>query len=148
MRIFLVENHPDTLTYLRRFLQRAGHEVETAQTVAEALRELPAKSPDVLLADLGLPDGDGWSLLEQLGSARPPLAIAMSGHGSAADCARSSAAGLRTSHHFFSRMTSSACARLRRQARIAGRRRREKVETPDDRVSAAADANLKGSPSP
>jgi len=93
MRIFLVENHPDTLAYLRRFLQRAGHDVETAQTVAETLRTLPAKPCDVLLADLGLPDGDGWSLLEQLGSARPPLAIAMSGRSSPADFARSKAAG-------------------------------------------------------
>ena len=93
MRIFLVENHPDTLAYLRRFLKRAGHEVETAQTVAEALRQLPARPHDVLIADISLPDGDGWSLLEQLGSARPPVAIAMSGRSSPADCARSKAAG-------------------------------------------------------
>lgn len=93
MRIFLVENHPDTLAFLRRHLQRAGHEVETAETLADALRDLPASPRDVLLADLGLPDGDGWSLLEQLGSARPPLAIAMSGYSSPEDRARSQAAG-------------------------------------------------------
>jgi DNA-binding response OmpR family regulator len=93
MRIFLVENHPDTLTYVRRFLERAGHEVDTAQSMEEALRDLPTKPREALLADLGLPDGDGWLLLERLGAARPPLAIAMSGRCSAADLARSKAAG-------------------------------------------------------
>lgn len=93
MRIFLVENHPDTLACIDRFLRRAGHEVECAQTIADALRALPANPRDVLLTDLGLPDGDGWELLEQLGAARPPLAIAMSGRCSPADRARSRTAG-------------------------------------------------------
>lgn len=93
MRIFLVENHPDTLACLLRHLQCAGHEVDTAQTLAEAVRDLPAKPRDVLIADLGLPDGDGWTLLKALGAARPPYAIAMSGRGSPADRERSTAAG-------------------------------------------------------
>lgn len=97
MRIFIVENHPDTLECLRRHLLRAGHEVETAQTCADALRDLPAKPCDLLLTDLGLPDGDGWTLLENLGAARPPLAVAMSGRNSPADCARSREAGFQ--HH-------------------------------------------------
>jgi DNA-binding response OmpR family regulator len=93
MRIFLVENHPVTLDCVRRHLQRLGHEVETAETVAATLRDLPAKPRDLLIADLGLPDGDGCDLLESLGSARPSLAVAMSGYGSPADQARSRAAG-------------------------------------------------------
>jgi DNA-binding response OmpR family regulator len=93
MRIFLVENHPDTLACVQRYLERAGHEVDCAKTVADALRDLPAKPRDVLLTDLGLPDGDGWSLLEQLGTSRPPLAIAMSGRSSPDDRARSRAVG-------------------------------------------------------
>ena len=96
MRIFLVENHPDTLAYVQRHLVRAGHEVETAQTVAEAVSALSSSRADVLLADLGLPDGDGCTLLEMLGSARPTVAILMSGSGSAADLARSAAVGFQT----------------------------------------------------
>lgn len=97
MRIFLVENHPDTLACLERHLLRAGHEVETARTCADTLRGLPAKPCDLLLADLGLPDGDGWTLLQQLGDARPSIAIAMSGHNSPADHDRSRTAGFQ--HH-------------------------------------------------
>jgi DNA-binding response OmpR family regulator len=93
MRIFLVENHPDTLNALRRFLSRAGHEVDSAETLADALRDLPAKPRDALITDLGLPDGDGCSLLAQLGAARPPLAIAISGRSSPEDLARSKTAG-------------------------------------------------------
>lgn len=93
MRIFLVENHPDTLACMQRFLERAGHEVDTACTIADALRDLPTKPRDVLLTDLGLPDGDGWTLLERLGAGRPPVAIAMSGRCSPVDRARSRAAG-------------------------------------------------------
>src|SRR4030095_15794397 len=93
MRIFLVENHPDTLTYVRRFLERAGHEVDTAQSIEETRRALPGNPLGGLLADLGCPDGDGGSLLERLGNDRPPLAIAMSGRCSAADRAQSKKAG-------------------------------------------------------
>lgn len=93
MRIFLVENHPVTLACVRRHLEQLGHEVETAETVADALRALPAQPRDLLIADLGLPDGDGCALLESLGPARPPLAVAMSGFVSPADQARSRTAG-------------------------------------------------------
>ena len=93
MRIFLVENHSVTLACVRRHLERLGHEVETAETVADTLRDLPARPRDLLITDLGLPDGDGCALLESLGRARPPLAVAMSGSGSPADQARSNAAG-------------------------------------------------------
>ena len=93
MRIFLVENHPDTLAIVLRYLVRAGHEVETAQTCAEALRRLPLQPCDLLLTDLGLPDADGWTLLEKLGGARPPMAIAMSGRNAPADHERSRVAG-------------------------------------------------------
>ena len=89
----LVENHPDTLNALRRYLERVGHVVETAETLAGTLSGLSAKPCDVLIADLGLPDGDGWSLPALLGAALPSIAVAMSGRNSPEDRARSKAAG-------------------------------------------------------
>ena len=99
MKIFLVENHTDTLTYLANYLRACGHEVEGARSLALALEGLPRMEPDVLICDIGLPDGDGWQLMEAVKTqvARLPFGIAMSGYGMQSDIDRSLAAGFR--HH-------------------------------------------------
>lgn len=97
LRIFVVENHPDTLKYLTMYLETLGHTVVSARTVTEALAALPAADCSVLISDIGLPDGDGWDLLERASFKRPVYAIAMSGFGMNSDRAKSRAAGYR--HH-------------------------------------------------
>lgn len=97
LRVFLVENHPDTLLYLRRYLEQLGHSVATALDMTTALERLPKSEVDLLISDIGLPDGDGWELLQRLGPERDFLAVAMSGCGANADKTRSRAAGYR--HH-------------------------------------------------
>jgi CheY-like chemotaxis protein len=97
LRIFVVENHKDTLLWLTRYLEEMGHSVASATTMKEALEVLPGADYDVLLSDIGLPDGDGWELLGRLPGRRPEFAIAMSGYGTNGDRARSKAAGYR--HH-------------------------------------------------
>ena len=99
LRVFIVENHPDTLKYLRMYLEMLGHTVLSASTVAEALTALPAADCDALISDIGLPDGDGWELLRRVHGQlpRPLYAIAMSGFGMNADHVRSHEAGYR--HH-------------------------------------------------
>ena len=97
LRIFVVENHPDTLESLQIYLEESGHTVESAGTVADALAALPSANCDVLISDIGLPDGTGWELLQSLQLSRPIYAVAMSGFGMNADHARSRAAGFR--HH-------------------------------------------------
>ena len=95
LRIFVVENHPDTLKYLSLYLQTLGHTVISAQTMREALSALPAADCDVLISDIGLPDGDGWELLRQAKLRDSIYSIAMSGFGMNADRSRSEAAGYR-----------------------------------------------------
>ncbi len=97
LRIFVVENHKDTLLWLTRYLEMLGHTVLSARTKAEALEALPKAACDVLISDIGLPDGDGWELLRAAPLPRPVYAIAMSGFGMTADRAKSVAAGYR--HH-------------------------------------------------
>ncbi|CAN5724708.1 hypothetical protein BH09VER1_BH09VER1_35130 [soil metagenome] len=98
LNIFLVENHPDTLTYLGRYLEQRGHSVAVARDMETALAALPTTPTDVLICDIGLPDGDGWELMRRLGvNSALPFAIAMSGYGTASECARSLAVGYR--HH-------------------------------------------------
>lgn len=96
LRIFIVENHPDTLKWLRLYLEARGHTAATARTLAEALETFPTADCNVLVSDIGLPDGDGWTLMEQLDPA-PAFAVAMSGFGMNADSDRSRAVGFR--HH-------------------------------------------------
>jgi CheY-like chemotaxis protein len=93
LRIFLVENHPDTLSSLTMYLEQEGHVVISATTMEEALQLLPETEFDVLLSDIGLPDGDGWELLRQAKLQKPVYAIAMSGFGMNADREKSKAAG-------------------------------------------------------
>jgi len=100
LRVFVVENHSDTLKYYRLYLQTAGHEVHSAKTMMEALEKIPGSNCDVLISDVGLPDGSGWELLRRLkdeGLTHPGFAIAVSGFGTPADREKSRAAGFR--HH-------------------------------------------------
>jgi CheY-like chemotaxis protein len=100
LRIFVVEDHPDTLEYLILYLESLGHTVCHASTVEGALEAIPHAACDLLLSDVGLNDGTGWDLLTRLkeGHLRHPgIAIAMSGYGRLADRERSAAAGFR--HH-------------------------------------------------
>ena len=67
-------------------LEHCGARVTTACSAAEALRALQKEPPQVLISDIGLPDGDGYGLLRQVralpasrGGATP--AIALTGRG-------------------------------------------------------------------
>lgn len=98
MRIFLVEDDSDTRLYFRLYLEELGHNIRSAGSIAEALNTMPDAPFDVLIADIGLPDGTGWELLRRMQEAGMPrgYAIAMSGFGSTADRERSKVAGF---HH-------------------------------------------------
>lgn len=97
LKVYVVENHVDTREFLTFMLEELGHTVMVADTMSTALREAPACDCDVLISDIGLPDGDGWELLSRLNLRRPMYAIAMSGFGTTTDRARSKAAGFK--HH-------------------------------------------------
>jgi len=95
MRILLVEDHEDTNRSLTSLLRRRGYHVRSALTFQSAL-ELSAKEQfDVLISDLGLPDGSGIDLIQQLVS-KPPLGIALTGFGMEKDIRKSREVGF---HH-------------------------------------------------
>jgi len=95
LRIFVVENHVDTLVALTRYLVETGYSVLSAETMKEALRTLPSSQCDVLISDIGLPDGDGWELLRRARLEPRVFTIAMSGFGHNADRVKSEKAGYR-----------------------------------------------------
>lgn len=97
LEILVVEDHDDTTSVLCGLLRDWGHDVRSATTISAANEALSLCKGDVLLSDIGLPDGDGWQLIERLGPHAPTYAIAISGYGMAADRERSLSAGYR--HH-------------------------------------------------
>jgi two-component system CheB/CheR fusion protein len=86
LRILVVEDHSDSLELLRIYLEYCGYVVLSARSKTEALKEMPTADCDVLLSNIGLPDGNGWDLIKEAGKLRPRYAIAMSGFGMEADC--------------------------------------------------------------
>ena len=70
-----------------------GYEVLAAKTVHDALRIAEEHHFDILLSDIGLPDGSGLELLRQLSRRRKVPALALSGFGMDEDIERSQAAG-------------------------------------------------------
>jgi PAS domain S-box-containing protein len=94
LRVLLVEDHPDTIRVMERLLTALGMRVTTAGSVESALDALRAADVDLLISDIGLPDGTGHDLVMNAHRLRPGLsAIALSGFGMDADLRRSAQAG-------------------------------------------------------
>ena len=64
--VLLVDDEPDFVASASEMLRLHGHEVRTADTLANARRILDSQPSDVLLLDLMLPDGNGLELLDEL----------------------------------------------------------------------------------
>jgi len=93
LRILLVEDHRDTRRTLSRLLTHFGHEVFPAHNKESALKILGSGKIDVLLCDVGLPDGSGYEVVSQARQKRPIKAIAITGFGTEEDFRRSKEAG-------------------------------------------------------
>jgi CheY-like chemotaxis protein len=99
MRVLLVEDHGDTNQSLTRLLRRRGYHVESAVDVKSALELTTKHEFDVLVSDLGLPDGSGHDVMRALSSnaGRPLCGIALTGFGMDEDVRMSREAGFK--HH-------------------------------------------------
>ena len=97
MRILLVEDHEDSNRSLTQLLRRRGYQVRSAFDVKSALEFVSGEEFDVLVSDMGLPDGSGLDIMRNLTAAeRPIYGIALSGFGMESDIRKSHAAGF---HH-------------------------------------------------
>jgi signal transduction histidine kinase/ActR/RegA family two-component response regulator len=96
LRILLVEDHADTAEAMAELLRLLGHEVTVAGDVATALAAGEAAASrgalDLLVSDLGLPDGSGLDVMRALARFGVP-GIALSGYGMEEDVRRSHEAG-------------------------------------------------------
>src|SRR6059058_2296241 len=93
LRILLVEDHRDTRRMLSRLLTHFGHEVLAADNVRSALGIIASGELDVLLCDIGLPDGSGYDIISRAKRKQPIKSVALTGFGTEEDVRRSKDAG-------------------------------------------------------
>ncbi len=92
-RLLLVEDHEATLHVLTRLLTRAGYQVTTAGSVAGAQELAEQARFDLVISDVGLPDGTGIELMERLHSRYGLRGIALTGYGMEDDLRRTREVG-------------------------------------------------------
>jgi PAS domain S-box-containing protein len=93
LRILLVEDHQDTRRTLSRLLTHFGHNVVTADDVEGAMNIMGSDNIDVVLCDIGLPDGSGYEVAAQARANGGIKTIALTGFGTEQDVQRSKEAG-------------------------------------------------------
>ena len=93
LRILLVEDHQDTRRALSRLLTHFGHNVVTAANVEGAMDIMGSNNIDVVLCDIGLPDGSGYEVAAQARASGGIKTIALTGFGTEQDVQRSKEAG-------------------------------------------------------
>lgn len=86
--ILLVEDHVDTANLFAKLLRRDDHHVAIASDYASALALARSRRFDVLVCDIGLPDGDGCDLLREVRSLYPIRGLAVTGYGTDRDLRR------------------------------------------------------------
>lgn len=94
--VLIVEDSQDTLLLMSKIFEREGAQVTMAISAAEALKQAVAHQPKLIISDIGMPETDGYQLLEKLrelpGLSDVP-AIAISGYASEEDRKRALAVG-------------------------------------------------------
>jgi CheY-like chemotaxis protein len=93
LRVLFVDDHVDTLWALSRLFRKLGFETFTADSCAAARNVVATHGPpDVVVGDVGLPDGDGLALLEELKRTYGGAAVALTARVMPADARRYDAA--------------------------------------------------------
>lgn len=95
LRVLVVEDEPATIRLMVRLLQGLGYEVTAAASVAEATQWLNGATQfDLIVSDIGLPDGTGFDLMRQVRATRASTpGIALTGFGTEEDIEQSRRAG-------------------------------------------------------
>ena len=66
IRVLVVDDEPTIFRFLKPALEANSYDLVAAGTVAEAVKRIAADVPDIVVLDLGLPDGDGKDVIRQV----------------------------------------------------------------------------------
>jgi DNA-binding response OmpR family regulator len=92
-RMLVVEDDPDLALALRLLFTQAGHAVRQARDGRAGLRDAYAERPDLVVLDVGLPEMDGWQVLERLRDISDVPVLLLTGHALEAEKVRGLRAG-------------------------------------------------------
>jgi PAS domain S-box-containing protein len=98
VRVVIVEDEPDTLEFLARYLVSCGATVTAATSATEVLEILSRADADILVSDIGLPEMDGYDLIQRIRRGEPAKgagvpAIALTAYAGPGDRSRAFRAG-------------------------------------------------------
>ena len=100
LKVLVVDDEADARSLLTAILNQSGAETKTVGSISEALSVLNDWRPDVLVSDIGMPDGSGYDLLREIrsrstGTAKFP-AVALTAYARPEDRHRALSAGFET----------------------------------------------------
>ena len=87
-QVLVIEDDADISLGIRTVLDRSGFEVVEANTGREGLRVFHAHQPDLVVLDIGLPEMDGWTVLERIRDLSEVPVLILTGHGTESEKVR------------------------------------------------------------
>ncbi len=87
-RVLLIEDDADIALGVRTVLDRSGFAVTTAAEGREGLRVFHTERPDIVILDVGLPEMDGWTVLERIRELSEVPVLMLTAHGHESDKVR------------------------------------------------------------
>jgi PAS domain S-box-containing protein len=72
LKIIVVDDEPDSRNFITFVLKQAGAEVIALSSAIDVLESIPKNQPDLLISDIGMPEMDGYMLIEQIRTQLPP----------------------------------------------------------------------------
>ncbi len=96
-RVLIVDDNQDSADSLAMLLELDGHDVRAVYSAMDALEQVTAFAPEIVLLDIGLPGMNGYDVAQRIKEMpQPPRLVAVSGYAQREDKERSAAAGFST----------------------------------------------------
>ena len=86
--VLVIEDDPDIALGIKTVLDRSGFQVAEANTGRDGLRAFHAAQPNLVVLDIGLPEMDGWTVLERIRDLSDVPVLILTGHGLEAEKVR------------------------------------------------------------